>query len=147
MKESEWEDAFVKGGPEDKLDDLIKSGYPWHILGSRLKEVDQQLKTVTEEYGEIYTSISFLNSKVSQIEESQRETPETVRVILREETSALQNRWLIGSATIIVAMIGIALAVSSNKFVWSFVQENGVALGLIFSFIAAGIFYLLSKQK
>lgn len=37
MKESDWADAQIEGGPEDLLENLIKSGYPWHILGSRLK--------------------------------------------------------------------------------------------------------------
>jgi hypothetical protein len=35
MKEAEWIDAFVEGGPEDLLDNLIKSGYPWHLFGQR----------------------------------------------------------------------------------------------------------------
>src|SRR5258705_1221245 len=47
MKDSEWEDGRVKGGPQDILDDLINSGYPWRGLGLRLKEIDQQFHSVT----------------------------------------------------------------------------------------------------
>ena len=147
MKDSEWEDAFVKGGPEDKFEELIKSGYPWHILGSRLKEVDQQLKTVTEEYGEIHDSISALNNQVNQIQERQKDTPETVRKVLREETSALQNRWLIGSASLIVAAIGIGLSLWSNATVWGFIENHGVSFGLGISTVAAVLLYFLSRQK
>ncbi len=67
MKDAEWEDAATKGGPEDLLETLIKSGYPWHILGSRLKAIDQQFKSVTEEYAEIHDSITELAAKVNSI--------------------------------------------------------------------------------
>src|SRR6266516_522315 len=33
MRESEWADSTVEGGPEALLDNLMKSGYPWHVLG------------------------------------------------------------------------------------------------------------------
>src|SRR6266700_6849006 len=33
MRESEWADSSVEGGPEALLDNLMKSGYPWHVLG------------------------------------------------------------------------------------------------------------------
>ena len=37
MKDADWEDAHAKGSPEDLLDNLLKSGYPWHSLGQRLR--------------------------------------------------------------------------------------------------------------
>lgn len=56
MKESEREDAQVKGGPEDLLENLMRSAYPWHILGSKLKEIDRQFKPVAKEYAGVHDS-------------------------------------------------------------------------------------------
>jgi deoxycytidine triphosphate deaminase len=92
MKDSEWEDGQVKGGSQDLLETLIRSGYPWNILGSRLKEIDQQFKVVTDEYAEIDESIRNLTGHVNAIRERQTDTPDTVRRILREEADSLQNR-------------------------------------------------------
>ena len=66
MKKSDWVDAFVDGGPEGKLEELINSGYPWNILGTRLKRLDDHLKTVTNEYADIRDSIVELNQKMSR---------------------------------------------------------------------------------
>ncbi len=114
MKDAEWEDAAMKSGAEDLLENLIRSGYPWHILGSRLKEIDQQFKSVTEEYADIHDSISELTHHMNAIRERQNDTPETVRKVLREETNSLQNRWLIGAGSMALASFGIVLSVSSN---------------------------------
>ena len=43
MKESDWESAGVDGGPEEKLEELINSGYPWDILGTGLKTVTNEM--------------------------------------------------------------------------------------------------------
>lgn len=53
MRESEWEDSRIGGGPEVLLENLIKSGYPWNLLGERLRVIDDQFKTITNEYGDI----------------------------------------------------------------------------------------------
>jgi len=96
MKEAEWEDGQVKGGPQDLLENLIRSGYPWNILGSRLKEIDQQFKSVTEEYAEIDDSLKTLTRQVNAIGEKQSDAQNTVRAVLRDEAGSLQNRWVIG---------------------------------------------------
>ncbi len=147
MKDTEWEDAFAKGGPEDLLDNLIRSGYPWHILGSRLKEIDQQFKTVTEEYSDVHDSINELSAIVSAIREKQTDTPETVRKVLREETGHLQNRWLIGAGSLFLALTGIGLTASTSSVVLGFLETHGVVVGVSLVVVAAVALILLSRQK
>lgn len=147
MKEADWEDGFVKGGPEDLLENLIRSGYPWHTLGSRLKEIDQQLKTVTEEYGEIHDSINELTRQVNAIRERQTDTPETVRKVLREEAGLLQNRWLIGAGSLLLGFLGVGLSVSSNVAIWEFLKQHGIWIGLFLIGAAAVALAVISKQK
>ncbi len=147
MKDTEWEDAFVKGGPEDLLENLIRSGYPWHILGSRLKQIDQQLKTVTEEYGDIDDSINELTRQVNAVRERQTDIPETVRKVLREETGSLQNRWLIGAGSLFLVFLGVGLSVSSNAAIWEFLKQNGSWIGLVLIVGAAIALALISRQK
>ncbi len=85
MKDTEWEDGLAKGGPEDLLENLIKSGYPWHVLGQRLKLIDQQFRSVSEEYSDIHDAIGRLTSDVSQMREKQTESSEAIRRVVREE--------------------------------------------------------------
>jgi deoxycytidine triphosphate deaminase len=147
MKESDWEDAQTKGGPEDLLENLIRSGYPWHILGSRLKEMDRQFKTVTEEYAEIHDSMTELSGQLSAIKERQNDTPETVRKVLREEANSLQNRWLIGAGSVVLAFAGVALSMSSNPGLWQFVRAQSVYLGLGLISAAAVALWLISRHR
>jgi len=147
MKDSDWEDAYIKGGPEDLLENLIRSGYPWHILGSRLKEIDQQLKTVTEEYADIHDSINELTRQVNAVGERQTATPETVRKFLREEASSLQNRWLLGAGSLFLGFIGVGLSASSNLATWEFLKQHGIWIGLVFIVIAAIALAVISRQK
>lgn len=147
MKDAEWEDAATKGGPEDLLENLIKSGYPWHILGSRLKEIDRQFKSVTEEYADIHDSMTELNTQVNAIRERQNDTSETVRKVLREEASSLQNRWLIGTGSVVLASFGIVLSVSSNPNLWQFVKAQSVYLGLGLIAAAVVTLWLISRHR
>jgi deoxycytidine triphosphate deaminase len=147
MKDTEWEDAFVKGGPEDLLDHLIGSGYPWHILGSRLKQIDQQFKTVTEEYSEVHDAISQLTAHVDQIRKQQSEISETVRKVLREETSALQNRWLVGAGSLFLGFLGVVLTLSSSTPTWEFFRQHGIGIGIGLVAAAAVVLAVLSRQK
>jgi hypothetical protein len=138
---------FRKGGPEDLLENLIRSGYPWHILGSRLKQIDQQLKTVTEEYGDIDDSINELTRQVNAVRERQTDIPETVRKVLREETGSLQNRWLIGAGSLFLGFLGAGLSVSSNAAIWEFLKLHGIWIGLVLIVAAAVALAVISRQK
>ena len=131
MKKSEWEDPFVKGGPQDLLDQLISSGYPWGMLGKRLKEIDEQFKDVTNEYSQLYDAIGNLDNSIAQIRERQSDTPKMVRNILREEIGALQNRWLIGAGSLIIGAVGFSLTAVTCSFVWDFLQEYGPVVGVL----------------
>jgi hypothetical protein len=147
MKEAEWEDGQVKGGPQDMLETLIRSGYPWNILGSRLKEIDQQFKSVTEEYAEIDDSLKVLTRQVNAIGEKQSDAQNTVRAVLRDEAGSLQNRWLIAAASMVAALVGLGLTLSSNLSVSQFLKSNGMFVGLGIIALVALAFYLNSRRK
>lgn len=147
MKDAEWEDAFAKGGPEDLLDNLIRSGYPWHILGSRLKEIDQQFKTVTEEYADVHDSINELSEHINAIREKQNDISETVRKVLRDETGSLQNRWLIGAGSLLLGFLGMGLTAATSTMVLDFIKANGSIIGSAFIFAAIVTLIILSRQK
>ncbi len=147
MKAAEWEDGLIKGGPEEMLENLIKSGYPWHLLGSRLKEIDKQLKSVTEEYSDIHDAISNLTIQTNQIRERQSETPETVRNVLRDEAGSLQNRWLIGAGSLLLGLLGIGVSVSSSRAALDFMKQHGAGTGLVLVALAAiGLFVIYRRR-
>lgn len=147
MKAAEWEDGLVKGGPEEMLDHLIKSGYPWHLLGSKLKEIDRQFKSVTEEYSEIHDAISILTTQTNQIQERQRETPEIVRKVLRDEAGSLQNRWLIGAGSLLLGLLGIVVSVSSSPAALDFMKQFGTGTGLLLVVLAAIGLVVISRRR
>lgn len=168
MKDSEWEGAFSEDGPEHILDDLMKSGYPWHILGSRLKEIDNQFKTVTDEYGNIQYSISALAGSVDALKAQQEkyaptqdvvneikaellsvkaQIPDIVRSILREEAVSLKNGWIVSSAALFATMFGLWLTVSSNSQAMQFVKDNGSIIGLIVLLVSLGVLIYYGRRK
>jgi deoxycytidine triphosphate deaminase len=146
MKTTDWEDAHTKGGPEDLLDNLIKSGYPWHLLGQKLKVIDQQFKSVTEEYSSIHDALGELTGEVGQLRARQNEVSDTVRRVVRDETSSLQNRWLIGAGSLLVGTLGLILSVTSNPAVTAFIMNRGMIIGTILIGAAAGALYMISRK-
>lgn len=140
MKENQWVDSVIEGGPEEMLENLLKSGYPWNILGTRLKFIDDQLETITEEYSNIRDSINTVKDEMKQLRSG-------LRNLLMEEATSLQNRWLLGTGSVIAAFVGLALTVMGNETSIAFVKQHGVIIGL--SFLAAAVIttYLISRRK
>lgn len=144
MKDTEWVDAHVEGGPEDLLEHLIESGYPWHLLGKRLKAIDGQFRSVSEEYAEIHDAMSQLGRDVDQLRRAYDQMPTTIRLVLREETGSLQNRWLIGAGSLLAASLGIVLAVTSNESALRALREYGGLIGLGLLLGGGSVLYLVS---
>jgi Deoxycytidine deaminase len=147
MRETEWEDSQTKGGPEDILENLIKSGYPWHALGQRLKVIDQQFKTVSNEYSEIHDALGRLTVEVNQVRDKQMETSEMIRGVVRDEAEMLQNRWLIGAGSLILGSMGLLLSASSSAAFMSYLRQYGVAIGLGLMLTSGGVLFLLSRFR
>lgn len=139
MKETEWVHAHKKGGPEDVLEELIKSGYPWNLLGTRFKQIDEDLKTVTNEYAEIYDALE--NLKRDQI------TEEKVRRVVREESISLQNRWLVASLTGMGALLGLILTIVTNDTTREFTNQHGTVIGLVLLIACISGLIWISRQK
>lgn len=151
MKDSEWEDSLSKEGPEALLDNLLKSGYPWHALGHRLKIIDQQFQSVTNEYGVIADSIDDLKTKVQNLNNQysgfSTRMVDSIKETLINEAATLQNRWLIGAGSLIFIIVGLILTITSNEKAFSFLKENGSWLGLVILLLAGSTLFLLSKKK
>lgn len=151
MKEQEWEDALVEGGPEQMLDNLLKSGYPWHILGSKLKMIDFQLKQVSDEYGVIHDSLENLSGKINKLDEKYNsfsvQLSNAITETITRETTSLQNRWMIGGGSILGILSGFLLALSSNNNASNFVKDNGTWIGLMLIVIGFIVLYFILKKK
>lgn len=147
MKQAEWDDPFLKGGPQDLLEQLISSGYPWGMLGKRLKEIDEQFKDVTHEYSDIHDAIESLSASITGIQERQSDIPNIVRKVLREEVGSLQNRWLIGAGSLILGLTGFFLSIQTTPFIQDLLKEYGVHAGITCILVAAVIIYLIGRQN
>lgn len=135
MRDSEWEDAVAEGGPEALLENLIKSGYPWHVLGQKLKTIDQQFKIVSDEYAAIHDSLNKLTTDVESLKTQQgdasRSMPQLISTALKDEAASLQNRWLLTSGSFLVALIGIVISITSSQAALGFLKANGAWIGVV----------------
>lgn len=150
MRDAEWEDALVEGGPEALLDNLMKAGYPWHGLGQRLKSIDQQFKIVSEEYGLIHDSLQKLNREVDtltqQNAEVTRNLPQSISAAIAEQTTSLQNRWLLASGSMLVAMLGLILSFTSNQKALEFLKANGALIGSILVLLGVIVLIVIARK-
>ncbi|HET7624295.1 MAG TPA: hypothetical protein VFM25_03445 [Verrucomicrobiae bacterium] len=150
MRDNEWEDAVAEGGPEALLDNLIKSGYPWHALAQKLKNIDQQFKIVSNEYGEIHDSLSNLTTEVDTLNRQQAEAtqsiPQTISSALREAAESLQNRWLLTSGSFLIALLGLGISFTSSDKAIGFLKANGAFIGLALVIIGV-VFAVIGIRK
>lgn len=151
MRDDEWIDPIQSEGPEKLLDTLVNSGYPWNLLGKRLKIIDDQFKDVTNEYANIFESINEMKGEVTNLTgkytDLVQRIPQSIRDNLKDEASSLQNRWLMGAASLAVALIGIILTILSNESAIEFFTSYGTIVGLVLIIISCLGLYLMSRDK
>ena len=147
MNETEWEGALVAGKPENLLDDLIEFGHPWNLLRSRLDEIDQQFKAVAKQYSRIHDAVQTLAGEVREIRRQQERMGDTVGDTLKEMTTSLQNRWLIGVGSIVGGASGLGLSAFSAEQAQSFIRGYGSFVGLAILAVCAIALFLISRQK
>lgn len=151
MRDEEWEDSFLEGGPEQLLDSLLKSGYPWHLLGERLRIIDQQFKSVTDEYAEIRTSLDRLTSEVDVIGKQNSEAAtrmsDLVRNVIAEQAQSLQNRWLIVTASFFVVIVGLALSIAGNDAAKQFLERQSAWIGVLLVLVGIGVILLVLRRE
>ena len=146
MKESDWKSASVDGGPEEKLEELINSGYPWDILGAGLK-------TVTNKYADIKDSIDGLSKDVSRIKDTilgTKDITDLMEDTLRNQedrltdrlTDRLMSQIIKGFVGSIATSVGILSIATSLPKVSGFIMNNLPILGTI-SFVV-GIVLIIS---
>lgn len=151
MKDTEWEDSKIKGGPEEVLDSLIKSGYPWHVLGQKLKEIDFQFKHVSEEYSHIYDTLENMENKINSIDTKysnfSADLNSVVKNAIVNESTYLQNRWLIGAGSMIGILFGFVLTILTNDKASKFISTNGSWIGLLLVITGMVCIYFISRHK
>lgn len=145
MQKSDWATAFEKDDPEKHLENLIKSGYPWNLLGERLKRIDEQFGVVTNEYSQVQDSIDELSAQVKKISEHQAGIKDTIRAVIKEESSSMQNSFLIKAGMAFLGIAGLAMTVSQTPQIQKVIQGYGSFIGLIL--IVITVLFFLVKRK
>jgi deoxycytidine triphosphate deaminase len=135
MRDTEWEDSVLEGGPEELLDNLMKSGFPWHALGQRLKTIDQQFKIVSNEYAAIHDSLENLTTEVDALTQKSgdvtQSVPHAISVALADQAATLQNRWMVASGSMLVVVLGLIISITSNASAVNFLKANGPWIGIV----------------
>lgn len=134
MRENEWESPINEKSPEKHLEHLINSGYPWSILGERLKTLDGQLITITNEYSKIDDSINKLADEVHSI-------PEKIDKAIKNK----QSDWIINIAIMIGAFSGLFLTLLTTDITYKFMNKYGGVIGVVV--LMGALFVLFMNRK
>ena len=165
MRSQDWEESTTKEGPEALLERLIQSGFPWNVLGTRLKTIDNQFQTVTNEYADIRESLERLEGSVREsvarlesdlrqsvgrlegdvrdIRKELAQVPDKVRGIVKDE----QYRWLGGAATLAIGFGGVALAAAKSPMVAQWLDQHGNWIGAGMAVAALLVTWLLFWRR
>ena len=145
MREAEWEHAFKKDGPEEKIDEIINAGgYPWNIIGPKLKEIGQKFETVSKEYADIRDFVSKIEVQIGKIS---NEIPDKVRGILRDESENERSKLLSRAGLILLGLLGLVMTAISNEWFFNFIKSNVGIIGLVIIVIAVALFSWINKRK
>ena len=158
MRPQDWEESTTKEGPEVLLERLIQSGFPWNVLGTRLKTIDNQFQTVTNEYADIRDSMERLEGNlrksVERLESDLRQSVGRLESDLRQSVGRLegdvrdirqelaqvpdkvreivkdeQYRWLGGATTLAIGFGGLVLAAVKSPIVAQWLDQHGNWIG------------------
>ena len=146
MKEYEWEDSTIKGGPEEMLQSLIKSGYPWSVLGERLMALDGQFKTVTNEYADIQKSMVRIENEMSSLRDDHGNLTEKIRKAVSDQISAILAPLTIRTVAFIMCMIGLWLTIWSSPPAMAFLESHGAWVGLLVIIAALAVSFLYRNK-
>ena len=140
MKESDWVNTGVDGGPEEQLEELINSGHPWDILGTRLKYVDNYLNTLANGYADIRQSIVKLDDKISRIDDTTKDR-------FRNMENRLMLTFILVLLTLISVLIGVVFSIISNPNAWDWIMNHSSILAGIFLVVAGTALIFSFKRK
>lgn len=143
MRPQDWEDSTTKEGPAALLERLIQSGFPWNLLGTRLKAIDDQFQTVTNEYADIRESVRGLQEDVRDIREELTQMPDKMRGIVKDE----QHRWLGGAAGLFVAVAGLFLTATKSPWAVQWLDQHGNWFGPVLAVGAMLVICLLFGRR
>ena len=148
MRATDWVDPTTKEGPDALLDQVIRSGFPWNALGTRLKTIDEQFKSVSNEYADIHESMGRLKADLDGIRKNMEDInaaqdgmTDRIRRVVREELPAMQDRWLVLAGSGLLALVGIGISVFTSEFVLQLLAQHGAWLGPVLTVVMAGVFF------
>ena len=109
------------------------------------------MKTVTEEYSDIHDSMTRMNSELDALSRQQKQAtidlPQTIRSVLHDETTTLQNRWLVATASMLIVTVGLFLSFVSNEPASNYLKANGCWVGLILIVVGIVVVVLVSRRN
>lgn len=157
MPKSAWVTAYQEGGPEDLLDELMNSGFPWNILGSRLKTVDDQFATVTNEYSAILDSIDRISKdvehsidKISKDVEKSAITDSDIknlmRSVLKEELPHFETKQYLNLGIIATGFSSIALGLFSTEVTRNIFANYGGIISILLLILCIVMYIAINKK-
>jgi len=166
MRENEWEEPYLDGGPEESLERLMNAGYPWQAVAIRLTEIDNNSALVSNEYQKIKASIEDVDEKITGINSTISGIDNTVKNLIREtvkeeipliksliretvdeEMPHLYNWAIVKVIGAFAILAGLILAITTSQQAMDFLSKYGVLIGLAVIIIGTGLLVWRSRPK
>jgi len=154
MRPSDWEDATTEEGPAALLNQVIQSGFPWNVLGTKLRAIDDQFQVVSNEYASIHDSIERLQGEVGEIgkeveeiKNGQGHLTDRIRQVVREELPAMQDRWLIAMGGVVFVLAGVVISVLNSKVGQDLLAQHGAWIGPLVVVAAMGVVWWARRLR
>lgn len=145
IRDSQWIDSKSKDGPEEKLEDIINAGWPFNMLGKRLKVIDNQFQEIRDEYDAINKSINEAKKDITK--DLKRDIYEIVKEVFKEYAATMRLQWLCGAAGLMAVIIGLLLPFYINEKANLFLKANIFLISPLLTIIGIAVIVFVVKKK
>lgn len=144
MRPSDWVGPYLQDGPEELLKSLMESGYPWQVIGTELKSIDDQFGRVAKEYKDVKGSLEEVRKDLVSVKDS---IGLTVKKVIEDQMQGLETVWVSKLFSFFLVITGVFMTVLSSEKATNIIKEYSFIIGSVI--LMAGVVALVwfSRRK
>ena len=135
--ESYWVRPISGDSIKERLNRLISSGYPWNVLGEKLKEIDKNFDAVKEQYSRIEGIVQDIDKWRQDFD---RNFYSKVREAIHDELRSLAFKGLlpllVSVITLVSMLAGTAITIANSEVALNLLKEYSWIIGIVLLVIA-----------
>ena len=99
----------------------------------------------------IHDSLETLTTEVDSLTQKSgdvtRAIPHAISAALADQTSTLQNRWMVALGSMLPVVLGLIISITSNAAAVSFLNKNGPWIGIVMILVGLVAITLTTRGK